>query len=534
MTRDQFLSRRRLLQGAAAGGLALGAGGILAGCGGDDDDAADDTTSAATTSTATGDEINRGGRLRVGFGGGGAGETMDPGLGVATIDAARISTLFDRLVRMEPDFSLGMELAESFEPNADATKWTIALRQGVTWHDGKDFTADDVIYTWTRAATTKGHAAASSVAPFDLENLKKIDAHTIELPLKIPIASLPNSFVLFPMSIVQDGAKDFTKPIGTGAFKHSEFTAGTSSLMLKHDGYWKEGQPYLDELEFQSIPDAAARMNALLGGTIDANEEIGYANAKQYRDGNEIQVLVGEGPNMRPFLTAVDQAPFNDPLVRQALRLVVDRQAIVDGAQLGFGDIGNDIYGKGHLFYHDELPQRERDVEKAKSLLKQAGKENLEVTFTATDSLPGMLESATIFAEQAKEAGITIKVDKTPADTFWTDKYLKVAFSHTNWNPVPIPNWHEQAVITDAIWNETHWRRKDFDAMVRGAQGTIDEAAAKTQWWDIQEILYNEGGYIIWGFFPYLDGLAPKVRGAVGNGFFNLSNYNFRDYWLAS
>jgi peptide/nickel transport system substrate-binding protein len=520
------LTRAELLQRVAAGGLVLGAPGLLAACG---SDGGAKTTAAATTS-ATAAKPVRGGRLRVGWVGGGAAETLDPGLGYAMIDSGRANNIFDKLVRSNPDLSIGMELAESLEPNADATEWTIRLRPDVVWHDGKSFTADDVIYTLRRAGNPK-YIGSGTVASFDLRGLKKVDPLTFRLPLKRPIAQLAESFVYYPLSIFQDGATDFTKPVGTGPFMLDSFTAGQSSLFKKNPNYWREGQPYVDELEYQSIPDGVARLNALNGGTVDAIESVSFTQAKAAAGKDGMTVLEGKGPVFQPMYMAVDLKPFDDVRIRQAMRLIVDRPALLESVQLGYGQIGNDLYGKGMANYAADIPQRTQDLEQAKSLLKKAGAEDLRVTLH-TSSIAGMLEAATLFAEQAKGAGVKVKVVKEPEDTYFTSLYLKLPFAQTLWNPVPMSNFYDTALRSTGLFNETHWKTPKFDKLLATAEGELDKTKAASLWGQVQKTLWDEGGYIVWGFQPWLDGVSSKVGGAKGYGFGPLSNHNFREWWL--
>ena len=197
------------------------------------------------------------------------------------------------------------------------------------------------------------------------------------------------------------------------------------------------------------------------------------------------------------------------------------------------GAVGNDLFGKGQQFYDSTLPQRHQDIEQAKFLLKQAGAENLKVLLYSSTVVAAMLESANAFAQQAKAAGVTVQVNNGPASTYYSDHYLKAPFMQTQWSATPISTWMNFAVLSNSPYNETHWRRPDFDNMVRAAEAETDTTKAQTLWDDAQRVLWNEGGYLAWGFQPYLDALSPSIRGARGNDYFNLGNYDFRTWWLA-
>ena len=261
--------------------------------------------------------------------------------------------------------------------------------------------------------------------------------------------------------------------------------------------------------------------------------QLSFTQARAQQDAGEIQVIAAPSPAIQVFLMAVDRPPFDDPLVRQAFRLIADRQALVDTALQGFGSLGNDLVGLDLPFFAD-LPVREQDLEQAKSLLAQAGKENLEVTLQTSDIVPGFVEAATLFAEMAKGAGVTVNVKKEAANAYFdTSKlYTKIDFGQSFWTVSSVGLWYEQALLSDAVWNETHWRDPEFDELVRAAQGAPDEATATERWNEVQQIQYDQGGYIVWANVSIVDAAANHVQGIVPSAFFNLGGWNYRDVWL--
>jgi peptide/nickel transport system substrate-binding protein len=532
---NRRLSRRAMLRGASAVVAMGAAGSLLAACG-SGGNAISAVTTAATTAADEG-APKPGGRLRVGMSTGGSTDTLDPHSAISTIDAARAGALFDRLALLGEGGKVELDLAESFEPNADATEWTVRLRDGVTWHDGKPLTVDDVMYTIRRvgdpASTSAGKA---KVAVMDLKNLKKVDQLTLKIPLLQPIADLPVSFTIFYMAIIQDGATDVqltTSPIGTGAFTFKSFEPGKNSLFVKNPNYWKEGKPYVDELVLESIPDTTARFNAMLGGQVDLVEALNFQQALEVQQSGAFNVLQTIPGQIVPMTMRTDTKPFDDLRVRQAMRLIADRPALIQNAQLGVGEVANDLFGQGTEFYNDLLPQRGQDLEQAKSLLKAAGYENLKVELNTSQVAPGMLESAIAFAEQAKGAGVEVALNKIPDGEFYGAGYLKYPFGMTQWTSQPIPSWLEDAVVTGAAYNETAWNRPEFDKLVTEARGELDTAKRQEKYFEIQKTLFEEGGYLIWGVQPFNDGIGSNVRGVKPISAQALGNYQFRDYWLA-
>ncbi len=530
---EQGLSRRDLLKGAAA----FGAAGVL-GWG----PLAGEAAAAAAP--------KRGGLLRLAMIGGGQAESFDPGkVGLsADAGAARAANLYDTLTFLKPDltgYTLG--LAESIEPdNAKLTSWTIRLKSGITFHDGSPLTADDVIYTIRRAASDPSNGAWVFTRSFNAKGIKKLDPLTLRLPLKRPLADL-RAF-LFPaggLAIVKNGEKDFLHPVGTGPFMFKSFHVGVSSRMVRNPNYWQTGKPYVDELEINSVMDANARFTALQSGVVDGCSFVPFPQARALLRGQNptegihsvrggaMNLLITAAPSHVYFTMRVDKPPFTNNDVRMAMKLIADRPALVKQVNSGLGYVGNDIRFPHTQFYDNLLPQRHQDLEKAKFLLKRAGMEGLSVTLNASDWGPGMLDSATVFAQQAAAAGVKIKVDNTAGNNYLANDYLKVTFGQSFATPFPIPVMYSLQLVTGGIWNETHWNYASYDKLIFAAQGESNPAKARDLWFKAQKIVWERGGDLIWGTTPFVDGLSPKVHGAKPNRFAALSGFDYRNYWLA-
>jgi peptide/nickel transport system substrate-binding protein len=285
------------------------------------------------------------------------------------------------------------------------------------------------------------------------------------------------------------------------------------------------------------MPEQTARVNALLGGQVDAAVGVPAPQAKSYQeqgDSSPIKVLIANGPNSVFFTMGTETAPFTDVRVRQAFRLVVDRPAMVEQVHSGLGEVANDLWGIGDELYNTELPQREQDHEQARSLLKQAGQEGLNITLSTSDFYAGMVESATLFQEQAKGAGINVELRRIPASSYFTQGWPNYQFGQSYWSYYPIPTWYNMCYLSTSPFNETQWRNRKTDDLYHDALGETDEARAKEKWFALQEIFHETGGNIFWGTTPLIDGLAKRVNGAVPNAAFHCSGGNLEDWWLSS
>jgi peptide/nickel transport system substrate-binding protein len=527
---DAPLSRRQLFAGAA-GAVLLGSG--LSACGGDG-------SSPSSSSTAAAGKPKRGGNFRLGVTGGGSKDLFDGQNIITKPDQARLVSSFETLLVFDDDYQLQEDgLAEHV--TADNPKqYTIELRKGIEFHNGKTMTADDVIYSLQRIATKgnglTGYAATSSL---DVANIKKMDKYTVRLPLKTADSTVPQTLASYTFGIVPVGYKAYpAKQVGTGPYKLKSFTPGEQSVSERNANYWRTGQPYFDQVTIVDYADATAQVNALRGGQIDAMTDVPAAQVK-ILEAAGIKTLESQGGGWVPLCMAIDMPPFDDVRVRQAMRLIIDREAMVQQVASGYGRVANDIYAPFDEGYDKDLPQRTRDIDQAKALLKAAGKEGLSVDLHTTPGAAGMVELATVFAKQAKDAGVNITVRNDP--NYYGDSYLKLAFSVDFWGTRGYLNQVQQGSLPSAPYNETHWPPKsgdgsNFEALYKQALAATDAGKRIEIEKKMQKLEYDLGGYIIPFFGSLLDGYSSKVHGlSPSKGTLNLAGFGhgYRTIWFA-
>lgn len=516
-------SRRSVLQGGLALGGLVGLGG-LAGC--------DSSTGGSTESSgnATKAPTKRGGTLRVGVAGGSAKDSIDAHRLASDPDIARLFQLYDPLAIKDANFRLQMRLAESIEAGATADVWTIKLKSGLTFHDGKPVTADDVIFSIKRIVDPKDpKTGKDSLADVDVSQLKKLDNLTVRVKLKNANVTFPESIGDYYNAIVPVGYNP-SKPVGTGPFKFQSFTPGEQSVFTRNDNYWDAGKPYVDKLVIIDMPDEAARVNALLGGQVDMITTVPPSQVNVLKTNPAVQLVVAEGVRWQPFTMRVDVAPFNDVRVRQAMRLIVDRPQMIKQALGGQGVVANDIYAPFDASYNKTLPQRVADPAQAKSLLAKAGKSGLTVGLVTADIAVGSVESAQVFAEQAKAAGVKIKLRKVQPNVLFGDQYLKWPFSQDAWG---MRNFIAQTAVGSlpgSPFNETHWADPEFQSLVTQAKRALDEGKRTELIHAAQKIEWERGGLLIWSFNNSIDAQSAKVTGLVPSKTgLPLGAYSFKD-----
>lgn len=510
---------RRLLLGT---GMALGFGGLMTACRG---------AQPSVLASASGPP-RAGGRLRVGLSGGGAADSLDAHSPVSTTDIARVLNLYEGLLYRDENYELRPLLATSATSSADALVWTVDLRTDVKFHDGRPMTGRDVAATFRRITDPKNpKTGASSLAVLD--QVVVLDDFRVEFRLNTPTATFDDSLGQYSLGIVPEDY-DPANPVGTGPFKHRAFSPGRSSLFVRNENYWRPNEPYLDELEILNFNDNDALINALLSTQVDAIGQIPLALLEVIDADPRISILNSETGMWMPFSMRVDKPPFNDNRVRQAFRLVVDREQMIEQVLSGNGRVGNDLYSPFDTGYAKHLPQRARDISKAKKLLADAGyPDGLTVELVTAPIQAGAVEAAQVFAEQAAAAGITVNLRRVDTTTFFGDGYLQWDFAQSFWytrNFLPQVN---NSSLPTSPFNETHWNHPEFSRLVAKANATVNAEERNSLIAQAQEIEYNEGGYIIWGhpnqadaYQQYVAGLVPSRTGLA------LSGFQFRRAWL--
>jgi len=505
------LTRADLLRRAAAGGAVILGSSAL----GESAMAGIQAVDAATP--------KRGGTFRIGVSGGSAKDFIDGQNIVTRPDQARIVTGWETLVGFDSKFKLAFNgLAESIEHNKKGDVWTIRVRSGVEFHNGKTLGAADVIYSLQRLINPKlglfGGAALKSLNP---NAMKKLDKRTVRLTLKQPDGTILDALGQYIAGVVPVGyspnAVGAAKPnIGTGPYKLQSFTPGQQSVHVRNPNYWRSGQPYFDKVIIIDFPDDTARVNALLGGQVDAITDVPPAQVAVVNNHSGTHVLESPSAAWTPICMRVDAAPFDDVRVRQAMRLIANRPQMVQQALSGHGKIGNDLYAPFDEAFASDLPQRVQDIAKAKSLLKAAGHDGLTVDLQSTNGALGMNEGAQVFAQQAKAAGVTINVKILDSGAFYGDQYLKWPMSTDFWGSRNYLSQVAAGSLPSSPYNETHWpdaNDNKFLTLYKQALQTVDRTKQKSILHEMQKMEYDNGGYIVWGFSTLLDGYSTKIKG---------------------
>jgi peptide/nickel transport system substrate-binding protein len=513
-------SRRAFLKGAVGGVAALGAGGSIAAC---------STSSSPTVHSAT---SKRGGTLRLGMTGASTSDEINPLVQATNPSTAMDLQVFDSLVIMDREAVPQLSLAEEVTPNSNATEWTIRVRPDVTFHNGKDLTADDVIYTFQLIQNPKAPGVgATGIAPVDSANIKKLDRLTVRVPCNTPFSTFFETMATNDYFIVPEGF-DYHKPVGTGPFRYESFTPAVRASFLRNDDYWG-GSPYLDAMEWTFFADETSQVNALLSDQVDAVSLLSADSISAVRSGGGV-LLIGEGGGWTPIVMNCSTPPFTDVRVRQAFKYIVDRGQMLDELFLGHGIIGNDIFSIWDPVYDHSLPQRPHDPDKAKSLLKQAGHDGLHVTLVTSPIAQATVQMAEVFAQQAKAANVSVTLQQETVTTFFGPNYLKWGFTQDFWYYAPYFWQVASAMLPSSPFPETHFTDDRYVALYAEALRTVDSSKRKDIAHEMQTIEWDSDGYIIPYFPPVIDAHSVKLHGAVTSKLSeSFNDFNFTRFWFS-
>ncbi|MFB7459093.1 ABC transporter substrate-binding protein [Streptomyces sp. NPDC056188] len=512
MPDTHHLGRRSVL---AAGVASLGASWLMTGCTG----AASTPVLPAAAHTGA---PARGGTLRIARPAASDAETLDPASSLSAYEY--LGALYNRLVRIGADGMLAPDLAESWEPDDKAATWTFRLRKGVTFHDGRAFTAADAAYT-LRHILDKATASpqAAVLAPLiDPETLRTPDPHTLVVPLKTPNAEFPSLLTHYNCYVVPDGsAKSIGRTgIGTGPFKLESFAPAGPGRITAYQDHWA-GRPVLDAIAFYSVADMSARSNALLAGQVDllSQTNLDFATARVVAASDRATVARVKNAQwyVLPMLTT--EKPFTDVRVRQAMKLAYDPEHVVKAALQGAGSAGWDNPVPPSDPVHNSA-HPEHDPEKARHLLKQAGQEGLAVDLYTAAYDPLFTPMALAYRDSAGRAGIRVRVKTASADSYYTQIWMKKPLMATYWfTGRPVDQLFTQIFRSGSSYNETAWSDKDFDALLDRARRETDDTLRHDLYGQAQTMVIERGGAMTPMFADRLVGISRQVRGYDEHGF---------------
>ena len=477
----------------------------------------------------------RGGVMHVAEDDSSTADTLDPARANNDTDYCRLFMFYNGLTVFDEHLVPQPDLATSLETK-DAKVWTIKLRSGVTFHDGSPLTSADVVYSLQRHKDPRTGSVVRPLAS-QMEEIKATAPDEVQITLSSPNSELPSIFAVYQFVVVKDGTTDFSKGNGTGPFVCKEFSPGVRSVGTRNPNYYHEGRPYLDQIVFSGITDNAARVDALLSGDIDIAGSIDPHSTAQVKSASGFEIFETKSADYTDLIMHLDAPDIGNPDFVMAMKLLQNRQQVLNSVLLGYGTMGNDQPVAPNSPYYDaSIPQRPYDPDQAKSLLQKAGMLAKSVDLVCSPAATGSPDMAVILQNSAREIGFNLQIRRVPSDGYWSNFWLKAPFAYGNINPRPNPDILFSLFFqSSAPWNESKWKNDQFDKMLLDARSETDFAKRKAIYGDMQRLVRDQAGIGIPVFISSIDAHASKVKGLQQIPTGGLMGYNFAQYvWLDS
>jgi len=450
--------------------------------------------------------------------------------------AGEYLTLSNQTLTLQP------VLAESWSPNSTADVWTFKIRQGVKFHNGQPLTADDVVYTYKLQTNPAGKGSALSAFGGVLtpSGVKKVDDFTVEFHLTAPNGNFPYltssdnyNMIIIPKNY--DPAKWEKSFLGTGPFVLDKYTPKVGASFKRNPNYWgTAAKPAATQFTFYATETPGVL--ALTSGSIDVVGQFTVANSPQLLS-SSYNVVKLKSSAHRELSMRNDKPPFTDARVRQAIALSLDRPAIVQALFKGLADIGNDSpFAPVYPSTDTSVPQRAKDIAKAKSLLSAAGHPNgFSATLTG-EVFQEIPQYAEIIQRMAKEIGVHFSLNIEPQPKYYgnflfgTSDWLDATMSLVDYGNRSVPNVFLTSPLQTinsktgtGAWNAAHFSNKQYDKLSKQYIATSDHSSQRAIAGQIERLLLAETPVVYAYFYSDLTASAKTANGvyptAVGHLF---------------
>ncbi|MBW6455234.1 MAG: ABC transporter substrate-binding protein [Trueperaceae bacterium] len=448
---------------------------------------------------------------------------LDPAFASSDAEIAVVNAVYDYLVDVDVDNLVQPRLAAAWQIDESGLRYTFELREGVTFHDGRPLTAEDVVWTFDRLRD-----ADLGVPTADLyANVAAIEA-TAPLEVTFTLHEV-NPFFLYDLSdnhaLVLPAGSDAadTVFVGTGPFVVESYAVGDRMRLRANPDYFEAGKPGVAAVEFLFFSDQVAGVDALRGGQVDLVMRMPTPLFLTLQGQPGIDTVAVPTNGFDLVRLRADRAPGDDPRVQQALKLATDPTGIIEVVTFGYGAATNHgpigpLYGRYHL---ETLRPPARDVERARALLAEAGyPDGLDLVLHTPDSgdRPAL---ASVLQDQWAAAGIRLRIEVEPESVYYgEDGWLEVDLGITGWGSRPVPSFYLDVMVAcGAVWNEAHFCDPEVDELIAFAKTTLDDDARTDAYHRIQEILLDRGPFVIPYFFPQFGAISDRFDGFAMKAF---------------
>ena len=450
-----------------------------------------DQTSASVTETA-----GEGGTIKVSVGS--EPDNLDPMLSAATDTSAMMMNVFEGLQSFNEKGEFIPALAESCNVSEDGLTYQFKLKQGIKFHDGADFTSEDVKYTYEKLAGLSGEAPLNETLSKLLKAVETPDEYSVNLVLNEKNAGFMSKTII-PV-VEKNYTQNSTKPIGTGPFKFVEYTQGQKLILEKNPDYRtiKERIPSIDKVEFKIMTDDNARLMALKSGDLD----ITSVAAKDVKALENDYTIVKGPQNMVQLMALNNEAePFNDVKVRQAVNYAIDKDEIIQTVVGGNGTrLDSFLSPIMSTYYNNDLKNTyHTDLEKSKELLKEAGLENgFQMTITVPSNYKTHVDTAQVIKNQLSKVGINVDIQLVEWAQWLDGVYKKADYQATIIGHSGKLDPNDFLNRFDSRYERNYFKFSDpeYDKLIDEAASYTDESERAKVYLKCQQVLVDQAAAV--------------------------------------
>ena len=460
-------------------------------------------------------------------------DTIDPHVSVTIVGFQVYTQIFEGLVEATPTLDNVVPLlAESWEQTDDVT-YVFTLRQGITFHDGSDFTAEDVVYSYDRVMSEDfGSPRRADLLP--IESVTAVDDYTVEFKLTQPFAPFLTKLEVLRIVPADPENDPATNPIGTGPFAFVEWITGQRIELVKNENYWQEGRPYLDGVVFRPIAEPSTRVVELQTGSVDLlnsvpSKDVAALDTDPNIDVYRVMGVVRDhiGFNMENPLFA------DNPNLRKAIGWAINREAIVEAIMFGYAVPAQIAIPSTHWAYNPAVEGAfGYDLAKAKEYYDASDPKPESITVKVSPTYPDQVKMAELLQQDLAQIGLDLQIEQLEWST-WIQQVVSegnyeveiVLISGGNDPDDFFYQWHR----TGEVFNIQRYSDPEMDQMLADARIATDQETRRDLYYQIQEKLIEDAPMIHIIYRESIIAATARLQDFTMTGRYDM---NFRDVWL--
>lgn len=462
-------------------------------------------------------------------------QTLDPHLESAAASHQVLENITQGLVRVNWDYELEPALAEEWETSEDNTEITFSLREGVSFHDGSEFVADDVVASFERIEERE--ALAYDYVSF-IDTIDAPDDYTVEITLTEPFAPLLSRMATAYMHVVpaeQAEQSRIEEPIGTGPFQFESQELDSEFVMTGFEDYWDEELPYLDRITKDEIPDNDVRLDRFEAGEVDFINDVPPRHAEDLADDPDVDFIERFPQSLTYLGLNCTEEPFDNRDARIALDYAIDKEEVLEAALYGNGRVAASPGAPDSEWEHPDLEPRPQDFDQAQEHLEEAGyPDGFEATFQIPQDYNDQVNAAQVIESHAAQVGIELDIQQITWSNWLGDVYEEQNFQATTSSYLAL--WYPDAAYHNFLHPDgalffTGWENEEYNDLVDEARRVYEVEERAPLYHDAAEILQEDrSGHILLYWMPTLMVRDPSYKGEVASP--DGSTFRFEDTWL--